>query len=840
MFGQVLRALGNSYKLPNIFLSRTDNGLYDDCAIKTMSLKQKPLNINWPFLLLIGLQLVLYFFFILLFRIPAGHDGFSGFYSRYYFLNSAVTARELPLWIPYTTHGTLASWAFYVQSGICQNLWLLLGLLAGPLMKNINYIIFYHVSMFCEELLLLTGTWLLARRLFPSRLSAFVTTVTVMGSCVWMLQPAFNLYLFYAIPLIFYLFHRFLDTGRWRWFFLSGSLATLQYLGTAPYFLAVSSFAGFVYFGTYILFHREVIKKIRINPSAGLALAGILIGLAAFGGLIYIDGGDIMTFDLGRTTSGETSLASFMTHGRNLGWTKWGELFLGISPTADMALYFGYLPLLLLPLTFFTPEGWQNKHILVTIILLILFSSGTWFSRLMYYIWPMMKFFRHLGLIAPMIKFFICLWAGCGVEALVRIARDPAGQIRPRKVLILLSTVILFVSLTLFFISRDNNLLLELVSGLTERSAYITEPKSGQLFFLSGLESFFDNALLPNQLFSTMVTAFLVGLLGVGLALNVDKKKTAFLLTMLVGVHVVSLYNYKFFQAIDKTISVAPEFHSVGHFTETPYIYRRQKTMLNDNTRTRFLKELKVPSFYWTVYAYFFHDEIGHSTRTDYWMRPFNDFMKTYWGQDLKKEAEPPKGLAHNVRLNFPLDHPAAVRIGGLTADKIQFFRQAFAVKSREKTAELMSAEAYQGGFLFLEQQATGLKPWSPAEKLALDTHLDLNYKVTDFDTNNLKLTVTVPPGQPVWLLYSDVWHPVWKARINGQRQPVFKANLAYKAVQLMPGKNTVHFFARDARLQLLYFFWILVSVGWLGYMTFLTGKCLGENCDPEALTGAP
>jgi hypothetical protein len=44
------------------------------------------------------------------------------------------------------------------------------------------------------------------------------------------------------------------------------------------------------------------------------------------------------------------------------------------------------------------------------------------------------------------------------------------------------------------------------------------------------------------------------------------------------------------------------------------------------------------------------------------------------------------------------------------------------------------------------------------------------------------------------WLSYADVWHPLWSATVNARPAPVYRANMAYKAVALQGGSNVVHF----------------------------------------------
>ena len=107
----------------------------------------------------------------------------------------------------------------------------------------------------------------------------------------------------------------------------------------------------------------------------------------------------------------------FLTYGGKITWKAWLELFLGVSPFLDYTLYIGILcvPFILLGLIFNLNK--QNVHFLLIIIILLLFSMGTFVSVFFYYSWPMMKYFRHLSLVSPIIKVFLCFLAGFGFDA---------------------------------------------------------------------------------------------------------------------------------------------------------------------------------------------------------------------------------------------------------------------------------------------------------------------------------------------------------------------------------------------------------------------------------------
>jgi uncharacterized membrane protein YfhO len=77
-------------------------------------------------------------------------------------------------------------------------------------------------------------------------------------------------------------------------------------------------------------------------------------------------------------------------------------------------------------------------------------------------------------------------------------------------------------------------------------------------------------------------------------------------------------------------------------------------------------------------------------------------------------------------------------------------------------------------------------------------------------------------------LSYADVWHPRWKATVNGRRVRVERANLAYKAVALDRGANVVEFRfdpgrARDILLK-LYAVEGLLVVGLAAWLTARLG----------------
>jgi len=100
---------------------------------------------------------------------------------------------------------------------------------------------------------------------------------------------------------------------------------------------------------------------------------------------------------------------------------------------------------------------------------------------------------------------------------------------------------------------------------------------------------------------------------------------------------------------------------------------------------------------------------------------------------------------------------------------------------------------------------------------------LYLPYRIQRFDCNCLQVHVDAPLSGMAWMLWSTTWHPSWKATINGETTPIYRANLAFQALPLKPGPNQIQFRFesryRTALYRLLAFnslLWLLVFGVWI------------------------
>ena len=810
------------------------------------------------FLLVILLELAVFVYLLVTRRVMGGHDGIQFFTLQYYFLNSTVTSGEVPLWLPFTTQGTVGTWWYAVQGGLLQNLLLQMGSLPG----SIDFLTLFNIGIFIEELLLLVGVWLLARRFFVSPLTLFFVATTVMGTCVWASQPWWNFHFYYAVPLILHYLHVFLESGKWRYCFLAANLAVLQCLGNLPYFLTFISFLIFVYFVLYIAFNFttvwEQLRRIRWRWPAlacGLSIGGLSAALYA---ALSIGTDEVRLYDFGRDLDATTSLEGFLAYGGKLNALQWEELLFGISPSIDQTLYIGLFSLLFGAIGLAANLKREYLHLYFLTVVLLLFGMGTLVARVAYYAWPLMKYYRHLVLVSPFLKLFFCFLAGVGFEVLC--AHSKQNWRKNLSVLLAaLGACMLVWAVVLFGLAQDYESSLETISNWMWSA-----PSLDNLFNLKVLSWDF----LQDRLYLGALIASIAGLCMWALLLITSgwvssrKGYWTFLIGVILSVHLVDLYAYKVSDLQIRTFPLNEEQYRLTAYQPMPYAPRRDRSFWQNNPRVGFLidemeSEDRLVQEYGrseydlrtrtdrygmlnvSMYSFLFKDELGQSFRTDYWLAPLDRFMRAYWGQSIHEPSVPPAGLAYYAALLFPEHHVAAVKLAGHLEDKIQFFTDAYCIDSEQQMAALMTHQEYAGDVLFVscpgDVMRGGVSAWPLQQSLASNDRIQLPYRIEEFSANHLSVSVENAQGEGGWMFYSDVWHPFWEVDVNGSPGEVLQASLAYKAVRLEEGSNDIRFSFRSRSLVFLGRFFALNSAVWLLLLLgWVVRIGAGEKADPK------
>lgn len=768
-------------------------------------MKHPPPTKSWPpavdgrvlFGSLLLLEVLHLCWLILRHRIPIGHDGFEYFSLQYFFLNDSAVNHEIPLWIPYVSQGEPSGWWYTIQGTVG-----LLGsslLLLGKAIMGINFLNIFHYGIFVDRLLLLTGVWLLGRYYFESALTRFFVASCVMASCVTMSQFKFTLHLYYALPLLFYFGHTFLQTGRWRYLFGSCSLFAMQTIGNDAYFIPVASLTVFLYFLFYFLdqpaLGMKQFKSLRWGPSALISIIGSAACLGVVGALfISVKDNYLVNLNLGRSPDGGVPLDVFLSYAGNMDFAKWRELYFRISPVLDYTVYFGFLALPLVLLGCLFNSSRKKNPLILLALLLFLFSMGTYVSVFFYYTWPLMKFYRHLALVAPVIKLFLIFIAGFGFEFI--FIQRPFEQKRrwPDLCCLLAGASLLNWSIIVIDLGMRAGYANALVSGFATP-------------LLAELHGIFKGDLTVYRFYEAGMFSMLFGCLFLLWPLIPSPKYGRYFLLVLLSVHSTDLGGYYCAQMSDRTFSLNSAQRKITFFTALPYSKRRGTALTKENPRGIFLfSPLRGYTQYVTTNAFLFQDALATPYRTDYRPRPLQELIDALKGPVLKNKT--------------------FLKMAGSTGDKIQFFKKAYFVKDESRLRPIFNRADFQGDMLFVSSPLHP-DPRPPSARLNQDDRLRLPYNVRLFTANVMEISVDAPLTGPIWMMYADNWHPCWRARVNGQPAAIYKADLAYKAVKLVPGKNVVRFEFYSPKILLLIRLTAVMALGWLLILLFLTVRIL-------------
>ena len=788
------------------------------------------------FLLLLLIQAAIFGRAFIEREIPRGADGLQYLTYQYYVLNNIVTAGEIPQWIPFMTHGMIGNLYYSFQAGLVQNVLLLL----GPLLKGLPFLAFFQLGMFADELVLIAGSWMLARRYMKTPEARFFTTLSITAGSLWSDSIWFGLHFFYLIPLILYFFHRFIETGKVRYLAAVGTLNVFQAMSNAIYVLPVQSLAVFLYIVLYLITHpRQAVqrwKELRPTPALAASLALVLISLGALYVTVKLGYSEVVAQYSGRQTDGNVDLQGFLAYGGAPSLTAWVKNVLGLSPYIYFLFYTGVItiPFFLFGFAeaFRRPE---SRHLPLTFLFLALFSWGTWVSVFFYYLWPMMKMYRHLFATFCFAKLFIFFTAGVGFEKLIS---EPLKENKRKLACFMIAALMAAAAAVLLYLNRNGDLAQSLVYA----------PWSDMRQFLH--VSDFQYAVMRIQ---RAAFFFFIGAVLFTLRPFLKLRQSLLVWTVLVlALQTADIYGYKLEERHQKMRPLTKEQSEVFSFQSTPYTARRSELFWTDGPQSRAallfpfsyernervlhdsgippekkIRMLLTPPMvqdggeWWTYYAFLFKDQLHSSFRTDQWLRPLNKLLRTYWNQPLTEEAQPLGGIANVPGMLFPTflsEPPVSLRkITGTSEDKIQFFSEAYQLESEEAVSRLIRNPHYEGDTLLLSpgtpesQGSPKPRAWQESQVPGSD-RLRLPYGITRFDANHLVVSVTIPEGDPVWLYYADVWHPYWQVFVDGKRASLFRANLAYKAVPLPPGSHVIHFRYDTPGLAVVQIFWAWIS----------------------------
>jgi hypothetical protein len=769
-------------------------------------------HLGWiALVLLIGMEVLFLLADIMGHRLGCS-DTRVAFFNQFYRFNALVEYGQIPLWTPFMTQGLTMSF-FYVLGG--AGFLFDAMLLMGGLLKHFDFLVLFQTAYLFIAFPFLIGVWLLSGRYF-TLLSARVFVMLCVASGFIIYTQGFWLNFMYMVPLVLWLLHRFMDSGRWRWLFMAGYVYLTCIATSNLYLVPVSSLFVVTYFFADMLCRREYYASRFAALTFGRSFWACIAGIGMIAALLFMyvylaRDPSTVSGSFMRNVDGSVSLAGFLQYAANTNLAKWNELILRVSPALDFTLYMGMfaLPCVLAALIF-SRRCEARVWAWLTLVVFLL-SIGSFLAVVLYFFWPLMKFYRHLCLLSPVVKLGLCFLAGFGFEAIFSEELRQKQDARLRGAFFIVSAII-FTGIGIFL----KEMILD--GGLRE---WIV----GNMV-TAGLPFYTIDQLKPD-LYPPMFLAFALAFICVGMVIVRDAR-TLFMVSLLwLTFQAADIYHYRFMQRQLRTEQLNDDILRSIRWGALPWRDTRNPSSWTEDGRMEIIRALsRNYPVYNMVGNFVWRDYVFTDVRTDQWQQALDYYLRAY----MRMPFDAP-GLV-NARtpnyLNYKMGDAAASKISAVTMAKVQVFEKAYYVSSPEAAAACLTHPQYAGDVIILSaydgHPVRGRKD-DPLDEgaLAENKRFPAAYQVKLFSPNEVIIEVEGPSDRTSWLLYSDVWHPHWRATVNGAAAPVYAANLAYKAVELKPGKNLVRFYF-DAP-ALMFFHWLFAIFALV--LLFITGWAL-------------
>lgn len=729
---------------------------------------------------LIGIVIIEFLFLLyeIYMRRVGFHDMAHFFCNVYFYVRGFVVEGSLPLWAPFMNYGKPMAWQYFIEDS--DGLFFKLVPVLAGLIKGVPFFVFFQIGLFVERVFFLVGVWLLSRFYFRDTLTCFFVAMTACLTTILYAQPISGFYQFFCLPYVIYFLHIFFKTFQPRWLLLGVLFAVIQVSASHACYLAILILTLVFYFGMFFFFSPGVGKPVVICKDFKKWVVPIVLIIGVLGvlGWSFWVGKDpfIVQYADIRLNTWNVDLVQYLSYGGENNFFKWNETFLGVSPALDLNLYFGILGLCCAIIGAFCLKGRRQKTLLGTIVLLGLVSSASPLAVLVFYTVPFMSYFRHLGLLTPIMKLFLCFLSGFGFKAFFGNCLSKESHFQIRRPFIVGLFVLGSIGAVLgacVFSQKMNFWLLNLVHYSTPFPKAPFE--TWTLFFH------------PNILMAIVLELILLFVLIYTLS---DKQWVSILVVAAVCVQLVDVFFYRAEQMKLKTSTAPVPFMELFRYQPLHLSLFRKLTPLEcDNTKAFFSSQQLLRG---GVYA-IFNNVTQCESYDAFVFNGISRFLHDYYdaGNDRK-------------------DRDPLWKMSGVTRPQIQLFRNAV-VLADAQIKKLIVKENFKPDMLLLSGTQGDI---SKAEDVRLNNYEEVPVKVQKFTPNELVLEVDNPLSASAWLYVAQNWHPQWKAQVNGKQTKVERAFLAYRAVRIDPGKNVVRFFYTQPQVVILkYIFCFLAGL---------------------------
>jgi len=711
------------------------------------------------------------------------HDTIQTFQGFHYFYSRFCLEGELPRWYSTGTFGT--------PSGFWQLVYLTpasyLCLLAGRLLQVRNVLLLFKVSLLLEQVMLLVGTYKLSRLLFRHRASVFLVCAGMVGSVVWYSQIWWSLRIYYLIPLVLFFLLSFFEGRGPHHLWLAGITSVLGLVGNLMYYGVLWLFVLFVVVAVLTSCRPRAWGSLFRPSAAHLVSLLLFVGLAAaYVGLVRHSFAGMEIGVSGREPeSGKTPLITFLIYGGLVkvpllfhmllfGWpvhTPW-------SGHMDNTVYMGLLSLLLVGYAAVKVRDIRFLALGAGAFFLVWLSAAGAFARLMYLV-PGFSLFRHLGLVYTLVRVLLLVCAGFGLEAFLRHGTRRHALYAGVALVVLMD----------FVVDRKVPCGFKYQVGLPNLVWW----ENGGWLLPFGIRMGLYAVLAGFLAGPGMVRGILRWLGRGGLAverLREPRRPVAVWATL--ACFVADLLLFQTMAAVVRPR--LPEGRESYLYTTRAYA-----APLSD-------RRLKFPRDDRAMDAMRLMRSLQHYTATNETLYAFAGYDR--WPFDHPVVLEPAgvrrlvlarrgvlgaerKSTETLTQMGYGGLDPALKRVLGCEASKFRLLTNPVFADSVEDAARTIKKVRELDQTLVLRGVPPGRCRTGGGERSSGEAG---TVRLLEATANQVTLETHVAGEEPAWLVYSDSWHPDWRATVNGKEVSIAEAYLAFKAVPVGGGRSVVRF----------------------------------------------
>lgn len=684
------------------------------------------------------------------------------FYTTY---NSVLYHGQIPLWLPYSYYGIPNYFWLSVLSIVN---FLFIGI--GKLFQIHNVLFLFKASLFGEQLISVFGMYLLGGQIFQKRTTVILTCLAFMTTFSVYRQIALSFRLVYLLPFILF------------WIVLYFRRKSPIFLWLAAITL-IFSVPGSSFYPLVIVFYSIAIFSLILlfsNIKTGIVLFNFSWrNLATFGSLLIISlvflyyfktfGDGIGLMREGRSGSLIVPIDIFISNFKAFNPLAMAGSFLyGVIPY-DFSNAYEYIFYIGLPLIVGVIAAvlYQRKTYwfatLAAGVFLYAISLRGYFSLAAYFL-PYVDITRYISVLG-MVPFrtFLILVGGLGLDMDLSLAQW-------KKI---------GFTLLAFFLALD-------IFGLAT-SPHNPDSETGYIEILMNPASY----SMDFKFFLIRIAGYLLLILLVVFASHLNGKfsNKKYPIQKLINVGLLifivvdlGLYRYNYEQKIQifldrsrEQVQFLPALQPMV-FQEKRLVEPEDERTIKSEKSTTLLQSIDGYSVNGWVMESFLQfdrcipDAVNRSKKFEIFTSSLKPLVEN--NLVLTSMESAPLGLKQIYGCEFPkLRVVSNVVVSPTNED---------AIMEIHKTADfsnllILSKE--------LSQEKSDLNNPSPI----------VDIQVVSFSPDNIKLNVGLQQENG-WLVYSDLYHPDWQVTVNGETKNIEQAYLAFKAIKLTEGTNSVIF----------------------------------------------